>query len=138
MLNRQSASNYKQALKLALLSAGALLCLTPAVNAVEITQSRSNLCPRNTYLYRSAETRNYFVLICATEGGSLTYVGGSKNRPGEVINLPIPSNSGQQFVAVNRNTRYMINRSQLRVTRNNTTLVNERVLRWTEGRGQRD
>jgi hypothetical protein len=128
----------KSALKLALVSAGAFLCLTPVLNAVAITQARSNLCPRNTYVYRYAETKNYFVLICATEGGNLSYISGAKNKQGAQVNLPLPSNGGQQFVAVYRNNRYILNRSYLRVTRGNQTLVNEKVLQWTEGRGLRD
>lgn len=160
--------NVKETLKkLALVGAGSFLLFTPSARAHELTQSRSNIydyygnpvnatqyqpgsvrpievayrrnfCPRNTYLFRYAETRNYNVSICATEGGTLYYVGQSKNRHQGGIVLRIRNYNRHRFVAFNGNTRYTVTPSRLEVTQNRRTIVSERVFQWEEGRGLRD
>ena len=161
--------NVKQALKLALISAGAFLCLAPSVKAFELPGSNSRIydydnpieithfqhprsvtvpvsrpievaydydaCPRNTYLFRYAETRNYYVWICATEGGNLYYVAQGKNPNRGGITLRIRSYSDTRFVAFNGNTRYIVTPSRLVVTQGSQTILNERILQWEEGTG---
>lgn len=161
--------NFKQSLKLALVSTGAFLCLTPSVKAFELPGNNSRVydygnpiettrfqhpravtipasrpievaydydaCPRNTYLFRYAETRNYYVWICATEGGNLYYVAQGKNPNRGGITLRIRSYSDTRFVAFNGNTRYIVTPSRLVVTQDSRTILNERILQWEEGTG---
>ncbi len=101
-------------------------------NSIELAQLLNTRCPPNTSLYRAAETRNYFAHICMAKGGTLVYIGGAKNGTQNTVNATIPSNSGEQFVAVQGNTRYILTQSQLRIIQGNQTIVNERVLRWTQ------
>lgn len=146
-----SKFNFKQALKMALVGAGAILCLTPAAQAGELMRSiygvnnpfnyphvvayGDDACPRNTYMLRSAETRNYYVWICATEGGSLYYVAQGKNPNRGGISLRIRSYSGERYVATNGNTRYIVTPSRLVVTQGSRTILSERVFQWEEGTG---
>jgi hypothetical protein len=167
MASVKTKFNCNQSLKLTLVGVGWLLSLNTPVVALELNAiaSSSNLalqntaelrqqptsanfinlaqigsytCPPNNYLYRYAETRNHVVQICATEGGNLTYFLGSKDGTRDNITLPTRSNSGQQFVAVNGNIRYLLNRKLLRITQDDKIIVRETVLRWFEGRGIRD
>lgn len=101
-------------------------------NSIEFAQLLNTRCPPNTSLYRAAETRNYFAHICMAKGGTLVYIGGAKNGTQNSVNVTIPSNSSGQFVAVQGNTRYILTQSQLRIIQGNKTIVNERVLRWTQ------
>ena len=101
-------------------------------NDIELAQLLNTRCPPNTSLYRAAETRNYFAHICAAEGGTLVYIGGAKNGTENTVNVTIPSNSGEQFVAVQGNTRHILTQNQLRIIQDNKIIVNERVLRWTQ------
>ncbi len=101
-------------------------------NSIELAQLLNTRCPPNTSLYRAAETRNYFAHICMAKGGTLVYIGGAKNGTQNTVNTTIPSNSGEQFVAVQGNTRHILTQSQLRIIQGNQTIVNERVLRWTQ------
>ncbi|MBD1879092.1 hypothetical protein [Coleofasciculus sp. FACHB-T130] len=101
-------------------------------NSIELAQLLNTRCPPNTSLYRAAETRNYFAHICMAKGGTLVYVGGAKNGTQNTVNATVPSNSSEQFVAVQGNTRHILTQSQLRIIQGNQTIVNERVLRWTQ------
>jgi hypothetical protein len=101
-------------------------------NDIEFAQLLNTRCPPNTSLYRAAETRNYFAHICAAKGGTLVYIGGAKNGTENTVNVTIPSNSGEQFVAVQGNTRHILTQNQLRIIQDNKIIVNERVLRWTQ------
>jgi hypothetical protein len=93
-------------------------------------------CPRNTYVLRYGETSNYNVWICATEGGTLYYVGQAKNPDRGGIVLPIRSYSGERYIAVNGNTRYTVTPSRLLVTQGRRTILNERIFQWQQGSGQ--
>lgn len=144
---------FKQAMKMALVGAGAILCLTPAAKAGELTRSIYGVdnpfnyphvvaydfdnCPRNTYTLRYGETRNYYVWICATEGGNLYYVAQGKNRNRGGITLRIRNYNRNRFVAVNGNTRYVVTPSRLVVTQGDRTILSERILQWEEGTGLR-
>ncbi|MFE1747873.1 hypothetical protein [Coleofasciculus sp. H7-2] len=101
-------------------------------NSIELAQLLNTRCPPNTSLYRAAETRNYFAQICAAKGGTFVYIGGAKNGAENTVNARIPSNSGEQFVAVQGNTRHILTQNQLRILQDNKIIVNERVLRWTQ------
>lgn len=143
--------NLKQALKMALVGAGAILCLTPAAQAGELMRSiygvenpfnyphvvayGNDACPRNTDVLRYAETRNYYLWICATEGGTLYYVAHGKNPNRGGISLRIRSYSGERYVANNGNTRYIVTPSRLVVTQGSRTILSERILQWQEGSG---
>ncbi|HEY9691376.1 MAG TPA: hypothetical protein V6D15_04190 [Oculatellaceae cyanobacterium] len=98
---------------------------------LEIAQFFKEVCPPNTDVYRSGETRNYLVQICASESGSFTFVGVTKNNSSNKIVLSVPSNSGQQFVGVSGSNRYILNRRELRIIQNGKTLT-EPVLQWYE------
>ncbi|MCL1462837.1 hypothetical protein [Argonema galeatum] len=136
--------NCKQALKLFFFSAAMSLFLTPFANGaetikfdgrpIEIAQARNNGCPTNRYLLRLAETRNYTVRICATEGGTLTYISRGKNGRGG-ITLPGMVDMGDRYEAVNGNTRYRISRNYLTVNQGSRIILRERVTRWVVGRG---
>ena len=143
--------NVKQALKMALVSAGISLCLTPAAQAGELMRSiygvdnpyqypnvvaySYDACPRNTYMLRYAETRNYYVWICATEGGTLYYSAQGKNPNRGGITLRIRNYSGERYVAANGNTRYVVTPSRLVVTQGSRTSLSERILQWEQGTG---
>lgn len=155
--------NCKQSLKLALVSAGTFLCLTPSLGAVEPTTSRysvyeqfrntaettdfqqsasgtllvqrgtGDICPDdNAAVNRYAETASYQLWICSSANNPNIpryYVGDAKNGSGG-ITLRLASYSPNQYVAVNNNYRYVLNRNQLVVTRNGKVILRERVLRW--------
>ncbi|MGB3204588.1 MAG: hypothetical protein WBB28_06335, partial [Crinalium sp.] len=59
------------------------------------------------------------------------FVGVTKNNRSEKIVLSVPSNSGQQFVGVSGNNRYILNRRELRIIRNGKNFA-EPVLQWYE------
>jgi hypothetical protein len=142
--------NHKPALKLTLAAVGSLLFLTPSVKAA-IADSNSSIhnrttlghvaddrpmlvaqaesvCPPNSggSQFVTAETRSFYIYIC---GGDLpnTYVGVAKNRRTGGIILPLQSSSNDRFVAVNRNVRYTLTRSELIVTQNGRVIVRERA-----------
>lgn len=146
--------NSKQVLKLALAAVGALLVLTPSVEAAQTTPNHSNLhnrtllghtpddrpiliaqeysCPPNSggSQFVAAETRNFYVYIC---GGDLpnTYIGISKNQRTGGIILPLRSYNNDRFVAVNGDVRYTLTRNELIVTRNGRVIARERATwRW--------
>ena len=98
---------------------------------IEVAQVFKDVCPPNTDVYRSGETRNYLVQICASESGNFTFVGVTKNNISDKIVLPVPSNSGQQFVGVRQNNRYILNRRELRIIQNGK-IFTEPVLQWYE------
>ena len=98
---------------------------------IEVAQAFNALCPPNTDVYRSGETRNYLIQICASESGNLTFVGVTKNDRTNKLVGSIPSNSGQQFVVVSGSSRYILNRKNLRIIQNGKTFT-EPVLQWYE------
>ncbi len=98
---------------------------------MEVAQVFNDVCPPNTDVYRSGETRNYLVQICASESGNLTFVGVTKNNRSDKIVRSVPGNSGQQFVVVSGNNRYILNRKELRIIQNGKTFT-EPVLQWYE------
>jgi hypothetical protein len=170
MFNLNDKLNLKQAIKVSLASAGAILLVAPSVLASEFTKTRSviyetltypseimrhqsprhvanpisipvqvayeyDACPRNTYVFRYGETSNYNVWICASEGGTLYYVGQAKNPDKGGIVLRIRSYSGERYVAANGNTRYTVTPSRLVVTQGRRTILSERIFQWEEGTG---
>lgn len=98
---------------------------------IEVAQVFKEVCPPNTDVYRSGETKNYLVQICASENGNFTFVGVTKNNRSDKIVRSVPSNSGQQFVVVSGNNRYILNRKELRIIQNGKTFT-EPVLQWYE------
>lgn len=142
--------NGKTALHLTLASLGALLCITPLVNATQIPTGSSTIYPQSvsenlptnrSYLiaqslacpensggsqFVTAETKNFLVYIC---GGDLpnTYVGVAKNRNRGGIILPLRSYTNDRFVAVNGNVRYTLTRNELIVTQNGRVILRERA-----------
>ncbi|AFZ14448.1 hypothetical protein Cri9333_3630 [Crinalium epipsammum PCC 9333] len=98
---------------------------------IQVAQVFKDVCPPNTDVYRSGETRNYLVQICASENGNFTFVGVTKNNSSDKIVLSVPSNSGQQFVGVSGNNRYILNRRELRIIQNGKKFT-EQVLQWYE------
>jgi len=144
-------SEFKRAFKLALAGTGALLCLTPTVSAIELSKSAASVtatphsatpikiaqvggCPDGQSTFVQAETRSFFVLICGGDA-PYTYVGVAKNGRGN-ITLPLQSYNpsggpeASRFVALNRNTRYVLTRKDLTVTQGRRTLVKEKITRW--------
>ena len=88
--------------------------------------AQRGVCPRgNPSQFVHAETRNFTVYIC---GGDLphTYVGIAKNGKGR-ITLPLQNTTGQTFIAVNNNYRYILTRNWLTVTQNGRTILRERA-----------
>ncbi|AKG23550.1 hypothetical protein [Calothrix sp. 336/3] len=134
----KSLTNIPKTLGLSLLALGTSLSFTAVANAGEINLpntnstllARSYPCPENSggSVFQASETRNFYVYIC---GGDLpnTYVGVAKNRNTGGIVLPIRSYNNSRFVAVNRNVRYTLTRSELIVTQNGKVIVRERILR---------
>lgn len=140
----------KTTLNLTLATMGALLSLTPLVNAAQMTASsfpinqqslsekletnrsdliaQSSVCPENSggSQFVTAETNNFFVYIC---GGDLpnTYVGVAKNRNRGGIILPLRSYTNDRFVAVNGSVRYTLTRNELIVTQNGRVILRERA-----------
>lgn len=76
-------------------------------SVMQLARKEKNFCPINTYLLRSAETKNFAVQICSTEGGTFSYVGLDKNSF-KSITLPARSLSSafNRFVAVNGDITY--------------------------------
>lgn len=86
--------------------------------------------PIQSALLYLAETKNYQLRICSDYSGKPAfYVGSAKNGSGD-ITLPLQSYRNNQFIAVNGDTRYTLNRNLLLVTRGRKTITRERIIRW--------
>ncbi|MBD1896707.1 hypothetical protein [Coleofasciculus sp. FACHB-129] len=133
--------NGKQALKLALANAGALLFLAPTVQAAELTKSASGASDRPIQIAASndcindiaegfsVETTNHYVGICYTRKGTF-YVGRAKNGKGSIL-LPVSSPKRNVYVAKNGRYTYTLNlnTNQLIITLPNGRRSIERVVK---------
>ncbi len=100
----------------------------PNSRPIEIALST---CPsRQSIVDRRFDTRDYYVYICSGDRyNSLGYyVGISKNGRGS-ITVPLSRRSGDRYVAINRNTTYVVNPSALVVTQNRRVILRQSVLR---------
>jgi len=137
----QAKFNAKQVLKLALVSAGAFLCLTPGLGATAQTRNSINResdsfliaqanCPsRNSTVDRTFETPNYYITICSGDSRNSLgyYIGAAKDGSGG-ITVPLSRRSGDRYIAANGNTLYAITPYELRVSENGRTILSERIL----------
>lgn len=140
--------NITQALKLAIVGAGAFLFLVPSVKAVELTnrapkenlafphsiQLAQNpkffLCPQGKERILAIETTNYKLNICGFEGIPSHYAAVAKNKRQGGITLPLKNydEQGFRYVAVNGDTTYTLTEKQLTISRGNKVIARERVI----------
>jgi|SRR6476469_2300793 len=140
--------NSTQALKLAMVGAGAFLLLVPSVKAVELTnrapkenlalshfiQLAQNpkffLCPQGKKRILAIETTNYKLNICGFEGIPSHYASVAKNKKQGSIILPLKNydEQGFRYVAVNGDTTYTLTEKQLTISRGNKVIAREKVI----------
>ncbi|AFZ19542.1 hypothetical protein [Allocoleopsis franciscana] len=91
----------------------------------------NNVCPEKSGRSRfvSAETKNFLVYICGGDEPN-TYVSIAK-KGGNNIVLPLFSYNEERFVAVNRDTRYILTRKELTVVQNGRVILRERA-QWKQ------
>lgn len=160
----QPKFNPTQALKLAILGASSLLFFAPSLGAVEAIKSSNNSqqtvsptsggdrsfliaqanCPsRRSRVDRTFETPNYYISICSGDAlNSLGYYIGSAKNGSSGITVPLTRRSGDRYIAANGNTLYAVTPDELRVTRNGSIILSERILSAggdsSQGRGCRN
>lgn len=86
------------------------------------------VCNDGESTFITAETSGFWVGICGGDN-PYTYVGVSK-KDGKSIRLPLQRYSRDEFVAVNKNTRYVLTPKRLRVTQGRRVLVNQAITSW--------
>jgi hypothetical protein len=146
----QTKFTNSKVLNLALASASALLFLVPSLSATALTRNLNNSekdssqtrdsfliaqanCPlRNSRVDRTFETPNYYVTICSGDSRNSLgyYVGAAKDGSGG-ITVPLTRRSGDRYIAANGNTIYAVTPTELRVSRNGRTILNERIFAAT-------
>lgn len=134
----------KKAWKVAVVSVGALFCLTPAVSAATnpnfVTETAAethsqemplqlaqSYCPDTAGggpMVDYFETDNFWIYICAADG--LYYHGVSKGDY-SYVTLPVYAEEGTGYVAVNGDYTYIVNGAALSIYEGRTLLQEDSV-----------
>lgn len=148
--------NLSKTQQLALLGAGTILFLTPAVGATQLVSTKAtvetsqvqlhtdranlantsfqlaqNTCPPNAgggRLVNYFETANFYVYMCRTSKG-LFYTGIDKNNGKGTRPLRAITEEGTGYVVQTGNITYIVNGASLSIYRGNKLLQEERVLK---------
>jgi hypothetical protein len=130
----QTGFNYKDTLKLALLSATSLFLLTPSVNALSANNSQQlnpqpQICPLAKLLpKRSFDTAKYFVYICRGDNNNaLGYYVRISKTDNSKITVPVSSTTGETYIASKGEIAYAVTPYELQVIKNRRVILKERV-----------
>ncbi len=74
------------------------------------------------------ETANFFANICQKPNGKLTYIGGQKANPENVINIPAMAEEGTGYVAEDGNITYIVTGATFSMVKNGKTISEEQVI----------
>jgi hypothetical protein len=133
----QTGFNYKDTLKLALLSATSLFLLTPSVNALP-TNNSQQICPLAKLLpKRSFDTTKYSVYICRGDNkNALGYYVRISKTDNSKITVPVSSTTGETYIASKGEIAYAVTPYELQVIKNRRVILKERVNNAIAGDGQ--
>lgn len=101
-----------------------------AANGTSLTSA----CPQGENILQEAVTRSFIVYICGNDKPG-SYVGIARIG-NEKITLPLANfqenniSKNKQYVAIEGNTRYSLNRDVFKVIQGNQITIKEKVLRW--------
>jgi hypothetical protein len=139
----QTGFNYKDTLKLALLSATSLFLLTPSVKAVPTNNSQQlnpqpQICPSAKLLpKRSFDTTKYSVYICRGDNNNaLGYYVRISKTDNSKITVPVSSTTGETYIASKGEIAYAVTPYELQVIKNRRVILKERVNNAIAGDGQ--
>jgi hypothetical protein len=96
--------------------------------------SLTSACPQGQNILQEAVTKSFIIYICGNDKPG-SYVGIARIG-NEKVTLPLSNyqenniSKNKQYIAIEGNTRYSLNRDILKVVQKNQIVIKEKVLRW--------